>query len=93
MSKINVMKGNFHCMWYDTCETIHLLYNKLLFKTYHESDGEQFMQIYNEGRTKVVGKGNVDLHFHENDYLHKCITCSKHEYELGECRFFGKIKH
>lgn len=63
VSEINAIKGKVPGWWYDTCATIHVSYDKSLFKTYFEIDGEQEIQMGNEVRSKVYGKGNVDITF------------------------------
>ena len=63
VSEINAIKGKVPGWWYDTCATVHVSYDKSVFKTYHEMDGDQEIQMGNEVRSKVIGKGNVDLIF------------------------------
>lgn len=61
VSEINVIKGKVPRWWYDTYATVHVLYDKSLFKTYYEVDGDQEIQIGNEVHSKVVVKGNVEI--------------------------------
>ncbi|KAI9177785.1 hypothetical protein LWI28_019255 [Acer negundo] len=63
VSEINVVHGKVQDWWYDTCATIHVSYDRSLFKTYGEVMDEQEIQMGNEGRSKVVGKRSVDLVF------------------------------
>lgn len=49
--------------WYDTYAIIHVSYDKMEFKTYFEvTDGQEF-QMGNEGHSRVVGMGVVELKF------------------------------
>jgi hypothetical protein len=63
ISEVNVIKGKVPGWWYDTRATIHISYDKSLFKTYHEIDGDQEIQMGNDVRSKVIGKRNVDIIF------------------------------
>ncbi|CAA3002976.1 wall-associated receptor kinase 2, partial [Olea europaea subsp. europaea] len=63
VSEINAIQGKVSGWWYDTCATIHVCYDKSLFKTYHDIEDNQEIQMGNEGRSKVIGKGNVELLF------------------------------
>ncbi|KAL6351005.1 hypothetical protein AAG906_031591 [Vitis piasezkii] len=47
--------------WYDTCATIHVTYDKSLFKTFEDAKGDQKVQMGNEGRSKVLGKGTIEV--------------------------------
>ena len=62
VSEINAVHGKVPGWWYDTCATIHVCYDGSLFKTYQEVDGQE-IQMGNEVRSKVIGKGNVELIF------------------------------
>ena len=62
VSEINAIQGKVSSWWYDTCATVHVCYEKSLFKTYREDDGQE-IQMENEGKSKVFGKGNVELAF------------------------------
>ena len=63
MSEVNVVQGKVPSWWYDTCATVHVCYDRLLFKTYHEiSDGKE-IPMGNEGCSKVFGKENVELFY------------------------------
>ncbi|XP_022891036.1 uncharacterized protein LOC111406071 [Olea europaea var. sylvestris] len=42
---------------------VHGSYDKSLFKTYQEVDGDQEIQMGNEVQSKVIGKGNIDIIF------------------------------
>lgn len=63
VSDINAINGKVSGWWYDACAIIHVSYDKSLFKTYHESDIKQEIQIGNEGYSKIVGKENVETIF------------------------------
>ena len=63
VSEINVINGKVPGWWYDTCATIHVSYDKSLFKNYSELSDGQEIQMGNEGRSKVFGKGSVELLF------------------------------
>ena len=63
VSEINAINGKVSGWWYDTCATIHVSYDKSLFKNYSELSDGQEIQMGNEGRSKVFGKGSVELLF------------------------------
>ena len=63
VSEINVIHGKVPGWWYDTCATVHVCYEKSIFKTYREIDDGKEIQMGNEGKSKVFGKGNVELAF------------------------------
>ncbi|KAL6322658.1 hypothetical protein AAG906_015344 [Vitis piasezkii] len=39
---------------YDTCATVHVTYDKSLFKTFEDAKGDQEVQMGNEGKSKVT---------------------------------------
>ena len=47
--------------WYDTCANVHVTYDKSLFKTFEDAKGDQEVQMGNEGRSKVLGKGTIEV--------------------------------
>ncbi|KAL5543240.1 hypothetical protein UlMin_010950 [Ulmus minor] len=49
--------------WYDTCATFYVSYDKSIFKTFDELRSTQEIQMGNENRSKVLGKGSIDLLF------------------------------
>ncbi|URE42102.1 Retrotransposon protein [Musa troglodytarum] len=63
VSEVNAIFGKIFGWWYDTCATVHVCYDKTLFKTYREVTDGQEIQMGNEVRSKVIGKGNVELIF------------------------------
>lgn len=52
VSDINAIKDKVPDWWYDSCAIIHVSYDKLLFKTYHESNRKQKIQMDNKGCSK-----------------------------------------
>lgn len=48
---------------YDTCATVHVSYDKATFKNYSEVNDVQEVSMGNEVRSRVVGKGPVELNF------------------------------
>ncbi|XP_050890241.1 uncharacterized protein LOC127095614 [Lathyrus oleraceus] len=63
VSEIMAIKGKVQGWWYDTCATVHVTYDKAVFKTYSEAIDGQEVQMGNEVRSKVVGTGSVELNF------------------------------
>ena len=63
VSEVMAVNGKVPGWWYDTCATVHVSYDKALFKTYLDVTDGQEIQMGNEGRSKVVGKGSVELNF------------------------------
>ena len=63
MSEINTVQGNIQSWWYNTCATIHVSYDRSLFKTFDELGSKQEIQMGNENRSKVFDKGSIDLLF------------------------------
>ncbi|XP_022883482.1 uncharacterized protein LOC111400299 [Olea europaea var. sylvestris] len=61
--------GKVSGWWYDTCAIVHVSYDKTVLKTYHEMDGDQEIQMGNEIRPKVIGKGNVDIIFTSEKFV------------------------
>ena len=59
VSEINVVQGKVLGWWYDTCATVHVCYDKSMFKTYHEVNDGQEIQMGNEGLSKVLSKGTI----------------------------------
>ncbi|RVW54011.1 Copia protein [Vitis vinifera] len=55
--------GKVQGWWYDTCATVHVTYDKSLFKTFEDAKGDQEVQMGNEGRSKVLGKGTIEVVF------------------------------
>ena len=56
VSKVNAIQGKVPGWFYDTYATVHVSYDRSLFKTYHEVNDEQEIQIGNESLSKVLGK-------------------------------------
>ena len=52
LSNVCVVQGNVHGWWYDTCASVHVTYDKYLFKTFKDEKGDQKVQMGNEGRSK-----------------------------------------
>lgn len=63
ISKVNDVKGEIPGWWYYICATVHVCYDKTLFKTYQDIGDGQQIQMENENCSKVIGKGNVELKF------------------------------
>uniref|UniRef100_F6HXW6 CCHC-type domain-containing protein n=1 Tax=Vitis vinifera TaxID=29760 RepID=F6HXW6_VITVI len=63
LSDVCVVQGKVQGWWYDTCATIHVTYDKSLFKTFEDAKGDQEVQMGNEGRSKVLGKGTIEVVF------------------------------
>ena len=52
--------------WFDSGATVHVCNNKGLFKTYTELAEQQEVLMGNGNGAKVLGKGNVEIHFTSN---------------------------
>ncbi|TXG47924.1 hypothetical protein EZV62_027218 [Acer yangbiense] len=52
VSEICAIQGKVHGWWYDTCATVHVSYDKSLFKTFEEVGNGQEIQMGNEVRSK-----------------------------------------
>ena len=63
LSNVCVVQGNVQGWWYDTCATVHVTYEKSLFKIYEDAKGDQEVQMGNEGRSKVLCKGTIEVVF------------------------------
>ena len=63
ISEVLTVNGKIPGWWYDTCATVHVSYDKSLFKTYVEVSDGQEIQMGNEGRSRVVRKRDVELVF------------------------------
>eukprot|EP00261_Vitis_vinifera_P027472 XP_010661281.1 PREDICTED: uncharacterized protein LOC104881771 [Vitis vinifera] len=63
LSDVCVVQGKVQGWWYDTCATVHVTYDKSLFKTFEDAKGDQEVQMGNEGRSKVLGKGTIEVAF------------------------------
>ncbi|RVW78144.1 hypothetical protein CK203_049694 [Vitis vinifera] len=63
ISRGGVVQGKVQGWWYDTCATVHVTYDKSLFKTFEDAKRDQKVQMGNEGRSKVLGKGTIEVAF------------------------------
>ena len=63
LSNVCVVQGKVQGWWYDTCTTVHVTYEKSIFKTFEHAKGDQEFQMGNEGRSKVLGKGAIEVVF------------------------------
>ena len=63
VSEIMAVKGKVQGWWSNTYAIVHVSYDKAAFKTCSKVNKGQQVQMGNEGRSKVVGVGNVDLNF------------------------------
>ncbi|RVW41792.1 hypothetical protein CK203_107624 [Vitis vinifera] len=63
LSDVCVVQGKVQGWWYDTCATVYVTYNKSLFKTFEDAKGDQEVQMGNEGKSKVLGKGTIEVVF------------------------------
>ncbi|RVW62250.1 Retrovirus-related Pol polyprotein from transposon TNT 1-94 [Vitis vinifera] len=63
LSDVCVVQGKVQGWWYDTCATVHVTYDKSLFKTFEDANGDQEVQMGNKGRSKVLGKGTIEVVF------------------------------
>ncbi|URE44790.1 Retrotransposon protein [Musa troglodytarum] len=63
VSEVNVIFGKVFGWWYNTCAIVHVCYDKTLLKTYREVTNGQQIQMGNKVRSKIIGKGNVELTF------------------------------
>ena len=63
VSEDMAVNGKVPDWWYDTCATVHVSYDKALFKTYFDITDGQEIQMVIEGRYKVVRKRIVELNF------------------------------
>ena len=61
LSNVCVVQGKVQGWWYDTCVTIHVTYEKSLSKTFENAKGDQEVQMGNEERSKVLGKGTIEV--------------------------------
>ncbi|RVW44817.1 Retrovirus-related Pol polyprotein from transposon TNT 1-94 [Vitis vinifera] len=58
VSKANHPRGKVQGWWYDTCATVHVTYDKSLFKTFEDAKGDQEVQMGNEGNPRIPMKKN-----------------------------------
>ncbi|RVW63853.1 Retrovirus-related Pol polyprotein from transposon TNT 1-94 [Vitis vinifera] len=63
LSDVCVVQGKVQGWWYDTCATVHVTYDKSLFKTFENAKRDQEVQMGNEGKSKVLGKGTIEVVF------------------------------
>ncbi|RVW77298.1 Retrovirus-related Pol polyprotein from transposon TNT 1-94 [Vitis vinifera] len=63
LSDVCVVQGKVQGWWYDTCAIVHVTYDKSLFKTFEDVKGDQEVQMGNEGKSKVLGKGTIEVVF------------------------------
>ncbi|RVX01764.1 hypothetical protein CK203_024444 [Vitis vinifera] len=63
LSDVCVVQGKVQGWWYDTCATVYVTYDKSLFKTFEDAKGDQEVQMGNEGKSKVLGKGTIEVVF------------------------------
>ena len=63
LSNVCLVQGKVQGWWYDTCATVHVTYDKSLFKTFENAKVDQEVQMGNEGRSKVLGKGIIEVVF------------------------------
>ncbi|RVW91297.1 hypothetical protein CK203_035476 [Vitis vinifera] len=61
LSDVCVVQGKVQGWWYDTCATVHVTYDKSLFKTFEDAKGDQEVQMGNEGRSKVLARALLKL--------------------------------
>ncbi|KAL6315951.1 hypothetical protein AAG906_013785 [Vitis piasezkii] len=54
LSDVCVVQGKVQGWWYDTCATVHVTYDKSLFKTFEDAKGDQKVQMGNEGNPRVT---------------------------------------
>uniref|UniRef100_F6GYP6 CCHC-type domain-containing protein n=1 Tax=Vitis vinifera TaxID=29760 RepID=F6GYP6_VITVI len=47
LSDVCVVQGKVQGWWYDTCATVHVTYDKSLFKTFEDAKGDQEVQMGN----------------------------------------------
>ncbi|KAG6529604.1 hypothetical protein ZIOFF_011813 [Zingiber officinale] len=76
-SHANVVQGKVLGWWYDTCATVHVAYDKSLFKTYQEIEGMQGIQMGNEGHSKVV---DMNRNLVSGELLNKAKIKAVYEY-------------
>ena len=58
LSNVCVVQEEVQGWWYDTSATVHISYDKYIFKTFEDAKGDQEVQMSNEGGSKVLGKGH-----------------------------------
>ncbi|XP_030495093.1 uncharacterized protein LOC115710880 [Cannabis sativa] len=63
LSELYSVYGKVKGWWYDTCANVHVTYHKSLFKTFEESKGNHEIQMGNEVKSKVLGKGTINVFF------------------------------
>ena len=63
LSNVCVIQWKVQRWWYDTCATVHVTYDKSLFKTFENAKDDQEVQMGNEGRSKVLGKDTIEVVF------------------------------
>ena len=63
LSEVISIHGKVSGWWYDTCATIHVTYDRTLFKTFESSKEGHEIKMGNDKRSKVEGKGTIDLFF------------------------------
>ncbi|KAL6320637.1 hypothetical protein AAG906_008637 [Vitis piasezkii] len=91
LSDVCVVQGKVQGWWYDTCATVHVTYDKSLFKTFEDAKGDQEVQMGNEGKSKVLGKGTIEVVFTSaKGYPYKCIVCPDMNKNLVSGDLLGK---
>ena len=92
MSEVNVVQGKIQGWWYNTCPTIHVSYDRSLFKTFDVNGGEQEIQMGIKNRSKVLAKGSIELfHFGKKKItLTNVLYVSKINQSLVSCALLGK---
>ncbi|URD92252.1 hypothetical protein MUK42_28560 [Musa troglodytarum] len=94
VSEVNVIFGKVFGWWYDTCVTVHVCYDKTLFKTYKEVTDGQEIQMGNEVRSKAPKQWHekFDATILSNGFVHnvadKCVylkTCDDYTVEKKNC--------
>ncbi|RVX23596.1 Retrovirus-related Pol polyprotein from transposon TNT 1-94 [Vitis vinifera] len=65
LSDVCVVQGKVQGWWYDTCATVHVTYDKSLFKTFEDAKGYQEVQMGNEGNPSgdLLGKPGIKAVF------------------------------
>ena len=63
LNNVCIVQGKVQGWWYDIGATIHVTYNKSIFKIFEDAKGDQEVQMRNEGRSKVLGKGTIEVVF------------------------------
>ena len=75
LSEVNGIHGKVSGWWYDTFSTIHVTYDRSLFKTIESSKEGHVIQMGNEKRSMVEGNGILTCSSHPTRRFYSQMFC------------------